>query len=98
MKNGYFIGNINPNIFRQSHFGESASEDNPVVRAAVAEALTDQRPLLPVFIFDPRFLDRALGSIWTHRVLMDVYGGFGNLCRAKQIETSKWSSFTKASR
>lgn len=34
-------------------------QDNPVVRAAVAEALTDQRPLLPVFIFDPRFLDRS---------------------------------------
>ncbi|CAJ1378860.1 unnamed protein product [Effrenium voratum] len=34
-------------------------EDNPVARAAVAEALTDQRPLLPIFIFDPRFLDRS---------------------------------------
>ncbi|CAK9000908.1 unnamed protein product [Durusdinium trenchii] len=34
-------------------------QDNPVARTAVAEALTDQRPLLPVFIFDPRFLDRS---------------------------------------
>lgn len=62
-----------------------------MVRAAVAEALTDQRPLLPVFIFDPRFLDRALGSIWTHRVFiwMFMVDLAGNLCRAKQIETSK---------
>jgi len=48
-------------------------QDNPAVRAAVAEALTDQRPLLPVFIFDPRFLDRALGSIWTHRVFIWMF-------------------------
>lgn len=35
-------------------------QDNPVCRAAVAEALTDQRPLLSLFIFDPRFIDRDL--------------------------------------
>jgi len=34
-------------------------QDNPVCRAAVAEALTDQRPLLSLFIFDPRFIDRS---------------------------------------
>eukprot|EP00438_Fugacium_kawagutii_P029617 Skav202660 [mRNA] locus=scaffold1791:178401:204621:+ [translate_table: standard] len=40
--------------------GDGCGEmDNPVARAAVSEALTDQRPLLPLFIFDPRFLDRG---------------------------------------
>ena len=34
--------------------------DNPVAREAVAEALTDQRALLSVFVFDPRFLERSL--------------------------------------
>ena len=66
-----------------------------MVRAAVAEALTDQRPLLPVFIFDPRFLDRALGSIWTHRVFMDVYGGFMThaLRNYSRVSTRLWNNF-----
>ena len=34
-------------------------EDNPVVRMATGEAFTDGVTCSPVFIFDPRFLDRS---------------------------------------
>lgn len=34
--------------------------DNPVVRMAAGVALCDKRPFQPVFVFDPRFLDRSL--------------------------------------
>lgn len=48
----------NPNTF----------QDNPVCRAAVAEALTDQRPLLSLFIFDPRFIDRDLEPFFSRNI------------------------------
>lgn len=34
-------------------------QDNPVVRMAAGVALADKRPFQPVFVFDPRFLDRS---------------------------------------
>jgi len=34
-------------------------QDNPVVRAVDGAALSDARPFVAVFVFDPRFLDRS---------------------------------------
>ncbi|CAE7933671.1 TOP3B [Symbiodinium necroappetens] len=49
----------NSNVHRAIFSALTREEDNPVARAAVAEALVDQRSLLSVFVFDPRFLDRS---------------------------------------